>query len=106
MIPTSQNHRIQGGGYFYAPDGQPLRFESIAKNRGHIDGTLTISDEEAIAATRDMARLEGIFGGFSAGANAAAAVKYMKEQDSHNTAVAILICDSGLKYLSTDLYEQ
>ncbi|NCB17261.1 MAG: cysteine synthase, partial [Synergistales bacterium] len=46
---------------------------------------------------------EGIFGGFSSGANLFAAVSLLRGREKGN-AVAFLVCDSGLKYLSTDLY--
>ncbi len=64
-----------------------------------VDGYLTVSDEEAVAAARRLAREEGIFAGFSSGANVAAALKILPGR-----TVAILINDSGLKYLSTDLW--
>jgi cysteine synthase A len=53
--------------------------------------------------TRDLARLEGIFGGFSAGANVAAALKLL-EGSMRGRTIAVIICDSGLKYLSTELW--
>jgi cysteine synthase A len=48
--------------------------------------------------------MEGIFGGYSAGANLAGAVQLLKGPEKGG-CVAIVICDSGLKYLSTDLWE-
>jgi cysteine synthase A len=92
---TRPSHRIQGGGY--AMKDLPCIFPN------DVDGYLEITDEEAIQAARTLAKLEGIFGGFSAGANVAAAVKVL--QRNKDEVVAILICDSGLKYLSTDLWE-
>ena len=68
-----------------------------------IDGFLTVSDDEAIDAARRLAREEGIFAGFSSGANVAAALKLLKGAERGGT-IAVLICDSGLKYLSTDLW--
>ena len=54
-----------------------------------------------------MARLlaseEGIFAGFSSGANLAAAFQLL-EGFCRGQSVVIMICDSGLKYLSTDLW--
>ncbi len=91
------NHRIQGGGYAMArlPMLEP---------QAHIDGFLQVSDNEAIAAVRRLARDEGIFAGFSSGANLAAALQLLSGPCRGKT-VAILICDSGLKYLSTDLWD-
>ncbi len=92
---TRPGHRIQGGGY--AMPELPLI------NPEHVDGYLRVSDAEAIQAARRLAAEEGIFGGFSSGANAAAALQLLRGPFQGRTVV-ILICDSGLKYLSTDLW--
>ena len=68
-----------------------------------VDGFIGVTDEEAIAAARLLAREEGIFAGFSSGANLAAAMKLLAGPEKGG-AIAILICDTGLKYLSTDLW--
>jgi cysteine synthase A len=52
---------------------------------------------------RRLAREEGIFAGFSSGANAAAAMRLLRT-DFKGRTIAVLMCDSGLKYLSTDLW--
>jgi cysteine synthase A len=89
--PASPNHRIQGGGYFM-PDLPLLR-------REHIDGRIVVTDKEAIDAARRLAREEGIFAGYSSGANIAAALKLLPGR-----RVVTIVNDSGLKYLSTDLW--
>ncbi len=53
--------------------------------------------------TRRLAREEALFGGTSSGANVVAALRVAEELGAGKT-VLTLICDSGLKYLSTDLY--
>jgi cysteine synthase A len=88
-------HKIQGGGYamphlHYLQDIVP-------------DGYLQVTDDEATTSARLLARYEGIFGGFSAGANLAGAIKLLQGTMKGKT-VAMLVCDSGLKYLSTDLW--
>ena len=88
-------HPIQGGGYGMK--------QLAALASSDIDGYLTVSGNEATDATRDLARLEGVFAGFSAGANLAAAAKLLQRAHKGET-IAIIICDSGLKYLSTDLW--
>ncbi|MSO95742.1 MAG: cysteine synthase family protein [Thermoleophilia bacterium] len=88
-------HRIQGGGY-----GMP---ELPLLDRSLVDGTLAVSDEEAITAARRLAREEGILAGFSSGANAAAALRLLQGAHRGQTVV-ILLADSGMKYLSTDLW--
>jgi cysteine synthase len=93
---TNPNHRIQGGGYAM-PELQFL-------NRQHVDGCLRVTDEEAIQAARELARREGIFAGFSSGANVAVALRLLRGELRGKT-IAVLLSDSGLKYLSTDLWE-
>jgi cysteine synthase len=92
---THPNHRIQGGGYAMAD--LPL------VRREHVDGYLKVTDTEAIEMARRLAREEGIFAGFSSGANVTAALRLLQTTLAGKT-IAVLMCDSGLKYLSTDLY--
>jgi cysteine synthase A len=70
---------------------------------GLVDGHLTVTDDDAIATARRLARLEGIFAGFSAGANVAAAEQLLAGPHQGQT-VAVVLADTGLKYLSTDLW--
>ena len=92
---TNPNHRIQGGGYSMTD----LPFI----NSEQVDGFIQVTDEEAIHTARELARVEGIFAGYSAGANVAAALSLLKGELSGATIV-VLLSDSGLKYLSTDLW--
>lgn len=87
-------HKIQGGGYCM---DLPLI------NCG-IDGFVKVTDEEAKAAARILARTEGILAGFSSGANLAAAIKLLNGAEKGNT-VAFTVNDTALKYFSTDLFE-
>jgi cysteine synthase len=93
---TYPNHRIQGGGYAMA-DLPQLRPE-------HIDGYLQVTDNESVQVARRLAREEGVFAGFSSGANVAVAM-HLLETTFNGQTIAVLLCDSGLKYLSTDLWE-
>ena len=72
-------------------------------NKNHINGYLQVTDEAAMDIARRLAREEGIFAGFSSGANVAAAMQLLKTTCKGKT-VAVLLPDSGLKYLSTDLW--
>ena len=92
---TNPAHRIQGGGYSMT-DLQYLQ-------KQHIDGFLEVSDEDARNAARQLARQEGIFAGYSSGANIAAAIELLTGPMKGKTIVT-MINDSGLKYLSTDLW--
>lgn len=89
------DHPIQGGGYAMV-DLDFLRGLSW-------DGFLQIDGKTANQVSRDLARLEGIFAGFSAGANVAGAIELLRT-DHKGQTIAVIICDSGLKYLSTDLF--
>ena len=92
---TNPNHRIQGGGY---------AMEALTLIDGdHIDGYLQVTDEEAMQYARRLANEEAIFAGFSSGANVAAAIQLLGTTHQGKT-VAVLLPDSGLKYLSTDLW--
>ena len=93
---ANANHRIQGGGYGMA-HLPLLRPEQI-------DGFIQVADTEAIHLARRLAREEGIFAGFSSGANVAAALHLLRTTLPGKT-IAVMLCDSGLKYLSTDLWE-
>jgi len=93
---TRPNHRIQGGGYSMA-DLPLLRHD-------HIDGYIKVTDQEAIKAARRLAKEEGLFAGFSSGANVAAAMQLLQGRCKGMTIV-VLLSDSGLKYLSTDLWD-
>lgn len=91
-----KEHPIQGGGY--AMDD--LRFLRDVR----LDGSVLVSAEQAVAACRRLASEEGIFAGYSAGANLHAALQLLSHELAGHT-ICIMICDSGLKYLSTGLWD-
>ena len=88
-------HPIQGGGYAMSKLAQ---LEDV-----NPDGYLPVSTETVIECTRRLAREEGIFAGYSTGANLAGALALLSGPLPGAT-VATIACDSGLKYLSTDLW--
>lgn len=89
------SHPIQGGGY--------VREKLDLIDPANIDGFVEVTGEQAKEAARRLALKEGIFAGFSAGANLAAAMQFLTGPLRGRT-IAIIICDSGLKYMSTDLW--
>ena len=91
---TRTSHKIQGTGYALVP---PLWQPEL------VDGFLAVADDVAVETARKLATREGIFGGFSGGANVAAALEIARDVPP-GALVATVICDTGLKYLSTDLY--
>ncbi|MFC8683686.1 PLP-dependent cysteine synthase family protein [Brevibacillus porteri] len=92
---TNRNHKIQGGGY-------SMDLPLLDKN--FVTDYIHVTDEEATQVARELARKEGIFAGFSSGANVAAALQLLKGKEK-GANIVLTINDSGLKYLSTDLYE-
>jgi cysteine synthase len=87
-------HKIEGVGPGFVP---PLW------NSAAVDAIEAVSTADAMGMCRRLAREEAIFGGTSSGANVVAALREAKRLGPGHTVVT-LICDSGLKYLSTDLY--
>ena len=63
-----------------------------------------MTEDDAIHISRRLAKEEGIFAGFSSGLNVAAALQLV-EGDLQGKTVVVLLSDSGLKYLSTDLWQ-
>jgi cysteine synthase A len=94
---TRKDHPIQGGGYAMPALAQLAEVEP--------DGYVTVSPQSAIDCARRLAREEGVFAGFSSGANLAAALKLL-DSSLKGATIVVLACDSGLKYLSTDLWAQ
>jgi cysteine synthase A len=91
---TPGAHKIEGIGPGFVP---PLWDADL------VDEVLQVSTDEAKEMTRRLAREEALFGGTSSGANVVAALRVAKALGAGGTVVTLL-CDSGLKYLSTDLY--
>ena len=67
------------------------------------DEVVSVATAEAKAMSRRLAREEALFVGTSSGANVVAALRTAQALGPGRTVVTIL-CDSGMKYLSTDLY--
>lgn len=93
--PTG-SHKIEGIGIGFIP---PLW------EPDQVDEIQTVATDDALAMARRLAREEGLFAGASSGANVVAALRVAQRLGPEATVVTIL-CDSGLRYLSTDLYNQ
>lgn len=92
----SGSHKIEGIGIgFIPPLWRPDQVNEIQ----------TVTTQEAKVMTRRLAREEGIFGGTSSGANVVAAIRVARSLGPRANVVTI-ICDSGLRYLSTDVYRE
>jgi cysteine synthase A len=90
-------HKIQGIGPGFVPK---------VLNMGIIDEIMKVTYEDASSTARRLAREEGVFCGVSAGANTFAALEVAGRPDSDGKLVVAILCDTGERYLSTDLWEQ
>ena len=89
-------HQIEGIGIGFVP---PLW------RRDEVDEIQTVSTEEAKAMARRLAREEGVFAGSSSGGNVVAALR-VAERLGPDATVGTIIVDSGLRYLSTDVFRE
>jgi len=88
-------HKIQGIGAGFIPD---------VLNTEVYDKVITVEFEDAIATTRKLARLEGIFVGISAGANVWAAIYEASKDFEKGENIVVILPDTGERYLSTPLW--
>jgi len=89
-------HNIEGVGVGFTP---PLWEPAL------VDEILPVTTDDAKEMARRLARDEGLFAGTSSGANVVAAIK-LAERLGPSATVVTLMADSGLKYLSTDVYRR
>jgi cysteine synthase A len=90
-------HKIQGIGAGFVPD---------VLNRDIIDEILQVDNEDAIETARRLARKEGIMSGVSGGANVWSAIQVSNRPENEGKTIVTFICDTGERYISTDMYEQ
>jgi cysteine synthase A len=88
-------HQIQGIGAGFVP---------AILDTSVYDTIVTVTNDQAIEASRNMARLEGILGGISAGAACQVAVDLSLKPENAGKTIVFIMCDTGERYLSTDLY--
>jgi cysteine synthase A len=88
-------HRIEGIGIGFIPPHW---------RANDIDGVFSATSEEAAQMCRRLAREEGIFAGVSSGLNVIAALRVAERLGPQATVVTVMI-DSGLRYLSADVYQ-
>jgi cysteine synthase A len=91
----SGKHKLEGIGAGFIPSICRLDLA---------DEIIPVSDEDAYQTARQLARVEGIFGGTTSGANVWAAIQRARIIGPGKRIVTI-VCDSGLKYLNGDLYK-
>jgi cysteine synthase len=88
-------HMIQGIGAGFVPE---------VLNRSVIDEIVTVRNDDAMRTARELARVEGILAGISAGANVWAALQVARRPEARGRIIVTIICDSGERYLSTPLF--
>ncbi len=90
-------HKIQGIGAGFVPKVLDTEvYEEV----------VTVSNEEAFAMSRRIAKEEGILVGISSGANVHAAVKIASRPENRGKTIVTVLCDTGERYLSTELFSE
>lgn len=89
-------HGIQGIGAGFIPE---------LLNVDIIDETIKISNEESFKVTKEIVQTEGMFIGISSGAAIAAASKLAKREENRDKNIVVLLPDTGLRYLSTPVFD-
>jgi cysteine synthase A len=89
-------HKIQGIGAGFVPGNLDLEL---------VDRVEKVSDEEAVAMARRLAREEGILAGISCGAAVEAALRIAREPQFAGQNIVVVLPDSGERYLSSVLFE-
>jgi cysteine synthase A len=89
-------HKIQGIGAGFVP---------TVLNRKIIDEIILVSNEDAMETARQLALKEGILSGISGGANVWAALQAAERPEFKGKTLVTFICDTGERYISTDMYK-
>ncbi|MHA1149893.1 MAG: cysteine synthase A [Promethearchaeota archaeon] len=88
-------HKIQGIGAGFIPE---------ILNTKIYDKVIQVEYKDAIETARKLAKMEGIFAGISSGANAWAAIYEAANDFNEEETLVFIVCDTGERYLSTELY--
>jgi cysteine synthase A len=91
------NHLIQGIGAGFVPE---------VLNRKVIDEVIAVSEDDAFAAARRLAREEGLLCGISSGAALAAALEVARRPEQEGKLVVVMLPDTGERYVTTPLFDE
>ncbi|MBV9127172.1 MAG: pyridoxal-phosphate dependent enzyme, partial [Verrucomicrobia bacterium] len=87
-------HKIQGTGAGFVPENLHLQA---------VDEVVTVTNDEAFAMARRLAKEEGILAGISSGANVHAAIQIAQRPENKGKLIVTIGCSTGERYLSTPL---
>ena len=90
-------HKVQGIGAGFVPGNLHTNV---------IDEVIQVSDDDAFAWARRLAKEEGIFAGISSGGNMSAAAKVAARPENKGKTIVTIMCSFGERYLSTPLFEE
>ena len=90
-------HKIQGIGAGFIPENLDVSL---------IDETVQVTNDQAFAMARELARSEGVPAGISSGAAVAAALEVAKRADMAGKTIVVILASSAERYLSTALFEE
>ena len=93
-------HKIQGTGAGFVPKNLHLKDE---KGNAQITECVQVSNDDAFAMARRLAKEEGILVGISTGANVWAAIELAKKPENKGKTIVTIACSTGERYLSTPL---
>lgn len=89
-------HKIQGIGAGFVPS---------TYNPDAVDEVITVTDDDAFAGARKLARTKGLFVGISSGAAFSVALALARKDENAGKLIVALLPDTGERYLSTSLFE-
>ena len=89
------NHQIPGIGIGFIPD---------VLNRSILDEIAPVTDEDAFACARRLARQEGIVAGVSSGAAVHAALALAAKKENAEKTIVVILADTGERYITTSLF--
>jgi cysteine synthase A len=90
------SHKIQGIGAGFVPK---------VLDTAILDEIICVKNEDAIETAKKLAVKEGILAGISSGANVFAAVQVAKRKENKGKVIVTIICDTGERYISTELFQ-